>query len=34
MFIGTLAGSLLGSTLIGRGVTRTGQEEIIAGQNF
>ena len=34
MLLGTLASSLLGSALIGGGVTRAGEGTIRSGQNF
>ena len=34
MLLGTLAATLLGSALTGRGVIRTGEDTIRAGENF
>ena len=34
MLLGTLATSMLGSTLTGRGVIRAGERTIRAGKNF
>ena len=34
MLLGTLAASILGNALSGRGVIRTGEETITAAQNF
>ena len=34
MLLGTLAGSILGNALAGRGVIRAGESTIRAGENF